>query len=105
MLSIDPDLSSKDNAFVLMISCSDSLNVAFFRSGNKQWVYIEGLNDVKDVVYVNGFFYVINGWGMLYAIILCERTIRKSDDVYKVTSITSRDEEYICWSLIFGGIS
>ena len=41
VLSIDPDLSSKDNAFVLMISCSDSLNVAFFKSGNKQWVYIE----------------------------------------------------------------
>ena len=94
VLSIDPDLSSKDNAFVLMISWSDSLNVAFFKSGNKQWVYIEGLNDVKDIVYVNGFFYVINGWGMLYAIILCGRTVRKSVDVYKVTSITSRDEEY-----------
>ena len=90
-LSVDPDLkSSKDNdEFVLMISWSDSLNIAFFKPENKDWVYIEDICDVKDIVYMNGLFYVINGRGILYSV-----SISSCDDVYyKVRRITSHDDE------------
>ena len=66
VFSVDPDLS-RDDDFVLMMTWTsrtdekDSLfnSIAFFKSGNEDWVYIEELSLVEDIVYVNGLFYVL----------------------------------------------
>lgn len=63
----DPDLSSKDGEFMLMMTLSTlevKETIAFFRSGNRDWVYIEQLYDVKDIVYLDGLFYVLNQMGV-----------------------------------------
>ena len=93
VFSVDPDLS-RDDDFVLMMTWTsrtdekDSLfnSIAFFKSGNEDWVYIEELTLVEDIVYVNGLFYVLKRWKMLYSI--------SCDDVcYKVRRITPLDHE------------
>nr|CAN69312.1 hypothetical protein VITISV_003088 [Vitis vinifera] len=53
-------------------------------SGREEdWTYIEGLRDVKDIVYSNGLFYVLDGRGVLFS---CD----VSND-FKVRRITSPD--------------
>ncbi|KAJ9681315.1 hypothetical protein PVL29_020275 [Vitis rotundifolia] len=33
----------------------------------KDWTYIKDMRDLKDIVYSNGLFYVLDGWGVLYS--------------------------------------
>ena len=81
VLSVDPD--SSKNEFVLMMKIS-SFNIAFFKSGNKGWAYIEEqMCAVNDIVYINGLFYVLDGFGVLYS---CDVN---SDGVWEVRKITS----------------
>ena len=84
-LSIDPD-SSKDE-FVLMSTLHgmyrQNETIAFFKSGNKEWIHVDDLHHVKDIVYLGGLFYVVDAWGGLSS---CEVN---NDGVYILKSITS----------------
>ncbi|KAJ9696216.1 hypothetical protein PVL29_008456 [Vitis rotundifolia] len=87
VLSIDPDVNRDE--FVLMMTRDGLMRkVAFIKSGEEDWTYIEGLEDVKDIVYSNGLFYVLDGWGMLYS---CD----VSKDL-KVRRITSPENNLCC---------
>ncbi|KAL6311548.1 hypothetical protein AAG906_005138 [Vitis piasezkii] len=82
VLSIDPDVNGDE--FVLMMTCGSLVvRLAFIKSGEEDWTYIEGLRDVKDIVYSNGLFYVLDGRGVLFS---CD----VSND-FKVRRITSPD--------------
>ena len=59
------------------------VRLAFIKSGEEDWTYIEGLRDVKDIVYSNGLFYVLDGRGVLFS---CDVS-----NVFKVRRITSPD--------------
>ena len=89
VLSIDPDMNRGE--FVLMMTSGSSVvSLAFIKSG-------EELRDLKDIVYSNGLFYVLDAWGVLFS---CD----VSND-FKVRRITSSDIHYASSCLIFGGIS
>ena len=80
VLCIDPDVNRDE--FVLMMTCDGLIRrVALIKSGEEDWTYIEGLQDVKDIVYSNGFFYVLDGWGVLFS---CD--VSKDLKVRRITS-------------------
>ncbi|KAL6331320.1 hypothetical protein AAG906_011257 [Vitis piasezkii] len=72
----------EEDEFVLMMTCDGFIRrVAFIKSGEEDWTYIEGLQDVKDIVYSNGLFYVLDGWGVLFS---CD--VSKDLKVRRITS-------------------
>ena len=61
VLSADPDLNRDE--FLLMISCGvrrygGRVRIGVFKSGKKEWSFIEEAYYEKDFVYSNGLFYV-----------------------------------------------
>ena len=90
VLSADPD--GKKNDFIIMMkhySYTDHTDhnngikqmIVFIRSRDKDWTYIE--LEVEDIICVNGLFYLLDRYGMLFS---CEV---KSDGCYKVRQIPS----------------
>ena len=88
-MSIDPDVNRDE--VVLMMTCGGleegkgEESIAFIKSGEEDWTYIQEFRDVKDIVYSNGLFYVLDHWGVLSS---CDVS-----NGFKVRRITSPDKK------------
>ncbi|KAJ9681317.1 hypothetical protein PVL29_020277 [Vitis rotundifolia] len=83
VLSVDPDVNRDE--FVLMMTCGFVKGLAFIRSGEEDWTYIKELQYVEDIVYSNGLFYVLDGWGVLFS---CD--VSNDSKVRRITSLDIR---------------
>lgn len=65
----------------------DVSNVAFIKSGKKDWTFVDEWQDVKDIIYCNELFYALDKWSVLYS---CN--VSNDNDV-KARRITSERDE------------
>ena len=84
VFSIDPD-DNRDEIVVMMTCEALKQKIAFIKFGDEDWTYVKELQDLSDIAFFNGVFFVVDRRGVNFSL----HVIKNNDNPCKLRLISS----------------
>ena len=84
VFSIDPD-NNRDEIVVMMTCEALKQKIAFIKLGDEDWTYVKELQDLSDIAFINGVFFVVDRRGVNFSL----HVIKNNDNACKLRLISS----------------